>query len=150
MKTTRQKWVEYLAHGFDGNNVEYYNNLIMEIEQELPFKNQREHDKWLQLGMIWKGESEWLKLTETLLKRLCTHAYHVGLLKGTKFEFRSLKGVATKDYWTTVMGEPNENERYIKELAKDNIRKQLAIDYFNDAKKWKRFYIDTPDLTIGE
>lgn len=68
-KTTKEKWDEYINNGFNGDNVEYYNNLIQEIENELPFKNQQEHDKWLDMGMSWNGEQEWLDMTEEIISR---------------------------------------------------------------------------------
>lgn len=71
-ETTRSKWNRYFKHIGDGNprTVDKYNKLIEEIESELPFKNQEEHDKWSNLGAAWKGEPEWLDLTDEILSRI--------------------------------------------------------------------------------
>lgn len=70
-ETTRSKWNRYFKHIGDGNprTVDKYNALISEIESELPFANEIEHQKWLDLGSNWNGEEEWPNLTEELLKR---------------------------------------------------------------------------------
>lgn len=70
-ESTRSKWNRYFKHIGDGNprTVDKYNRLIEEIESEMPFENDDEHKKWLDLGASWKGEPEWLDLTENLLQR---------------------------------------------------------------------------------
>lgn len=68
-ETTRSKWNRYLKNGFSGRAIDKYNKLIQEIESELPFANEIEHQKWLDLGSNWNGEEEWPNLTEELLKR---------------------------------------------------------------------------------
>lgn len=70
-ETTRSKWNRYLKNGFSGNSrtIDKYNKLIQEIESELPFANEIEHQKWLDLGSTWMGGEEWPTLTEELLKR---------------------------------------------------------------------------------
>lgn len=69
-ETTRSKWNHYFKHIGDGNprTVDKYNRLIEEIESELPFENEEQHQKWLDLGSTWMGEEEWPNLTESLLK----------------------------------------------------------------------------------
>lgn len=69
-ETTRSKWNRYFKHIGDGNprTIDKYNALIGEIESELPFENEEQHQKWLDLGSNWNGEDEWPTLTETLLK----------------------------------------------------------------------------------
>ena len=67
-ETTRSKWNRYLKNGFKGTNVDKYNALIGEIESELPFESEEQHQKWLDLGSTWTGEDEWPSLTESLLK----------------------------------------------------------------------------------
>lgn len=71
-ETTRSKWNRYFKHIGDGNprTVDKYNRLIEEIESELPFENEDEHKKWLDLGSTWTGGSEWPQLTESLLGRI--------------------------------------------------------------------------------
>ena len=70
-ETTRSKWNRYFKHIGDGNprTIDKYNKLLGEIESELPFKDQAEHDHWLDLASLWKGEDEWPTLTEELIKR---------------------------------------------------------------------------------
>lgn len=69
-ETTRSKWNRYLKNGFSGNprTTDKYNRLIEEIESELPFESEEQHQKWLDLGSTWSGEDEWPSLTEKLLK----------------------------------------------------------------------------------
>lgn len=67
--STREKWNKYLKYGLRGTNPKKWNSTIEEIESELPFANEIEHQKWIDLGSLWKGEPEWLNLTEELLKR---------------------------------------------------------------------------------
>lgn len=68
-RTLRDRWNNYLDNGFLGDNVDYWNNEAVEIEKQLPFKDQPEHDKWLNMGATWMGEPEWLNMTDELLKR---------------------------------------------------------------------------------
>ena len=70
-ESTRSKWNRYFKHIGDGNprTVDKYNKLIEEIESELPFENEQEHQKWLDLGASWKGEDEWPQLTESIIAR---------------------------------------------------------------------------------
>lgn len=67
--STRSKWNRYFKHIGDGNprTVDKYNRLLEEIESELPFENEDQHKKWLDLGSAWMGESEWPDMTKQLL-----------------------------------------------------------------------------------
>lgn len=66
----RDRWNKYIKYGIgSGTNVDKWNKEIEEIESQLPFADQKEHDRWLDLGVAWKGEPEWLDLTDELLKR---------------------------------------------------------------------------------
>lgn len=65
--STRAKWDKYIKNGFKGTRTDYYNKLLEEIESELPFENEEEHKKWLDLGSTWMGEDEWPNLTEKLI-----------------------------------------------------------------------------------
>ena len=71
-ESTRSKWNRYFKHIGDGNprTIDKYNKLIQEIESELPFENEEEHKKWLDLGATWNGEAEWPKLTEEIIGRI--------------------------------------------------------------------------------
>lgn len=70
--STRAKWDKYFRHIGDGNprTIDKYNRLLGEIESELPFENQKEHDKWLDLGSTWTGEEEWPNMTEEIIGRI--------------------------------------------------------------------------------
>lgn len=68
--TLRDRWNKYINEGIgSGDNVDYWNQELEDIETLLPFKDQKEHDTWLNQGAAWKGEPEWLDLTEQLIKK---------------------------------------------------------------------------------
>lgn len=69
--STRQKWNNYFKHMGDGNpnTIDKYNKLLGEIESELPFKNDVEHDQWSQMLEVYKGEPEFDNMMEEILKR---------------------------------------------------------------------------------
>jgi hypothetical protein len=93
-ETTRSKWNRYFKHIGDGNprTVDKYNALIGEIESELPFENEEQHQKWLDLGSNWNGEDEWPTLTETLLKTAERYDLDPSHIKELKNRYRG------KDY----------------------------------------------------
>lgn len=70
-ETLRHKWNRYMKNGFTGNprTIDKYNKLFGEIESELPFVDQKEHENWSNLASLWKGEAEWPQLTEELISR---------------------------------------------------------------------------------
>ena len=88
-ETTRSKWNRYFKHIGDGNprTVDKYNALIGEIESELPFENEEQHQKWLDLGSNWNGEDEWPNLTEKLLTKLESQPTIETLEDGSKFYY---------------------------------------------------------------
>lgn len=65
----KEQWENYLDNGFNGELNDYWKSELEEIENKLPFKNKSEHDHWLQLGLTWNGESEWLEFTDELIQR---------------------------------------------------------------------------------
>ena len=146
--TTRQKWNKYIACGFNGDNIDYYNNLIMEIEQELPFKNEKEHQKWLDMGMTWTGEIEWLRLTEKILERLNTHAYRIGLKMDTTILINGEPYELPKDYWLTMKKEPNENERFLKIEGRNLMQAKLALEILKNVKLRYHIDIDLSDIVV--
>lgn len=93
-ETTRSKWNRYFKHIGDGNprTVDKYNALISEIESELPFENEEQHQKWLDLGSTWNGEEEWPTLTEKLLKTAERYDLDPSQIKELKSKYRG------KDY----------------------------------------------------
>lgn len=93
-ETTRSKWNRYFKHIGDGNSrtVDKYNALIGEIESELPFESEEQHQKWLDLGSTWMGEDEWPALTESLLKTAEKYALDPSHIKELKNRYKG------KDY----------------------------------------------------
>ena len=66
----RERWNRYIDEGIgSGEDVDYWNQEITDIEKQLPFKDNVEHKKWSDMGSTWMGEPEWLNLTDELLKR---------------------------------------------------------------------------------
>lgn len=69
-KTLRERWNNYFKNGIgSGEDTDYWNNEILEIEKRLPFGSRAEHDKWLDLGSRYMGGLEYPNLTERLLHR---------------------------------------------------------------------------------
>lgn len=70
-KTLRERWNAYFNKGMgSGSNVDFWNNEIAEIEKGLPFENEEEHKKWIDLGSTYMGGPEYPALTEKILDRL--------------------------------------------------------------------------------
>lgn len=97
-ESTRSKWNRYFKHIGDGNprTIDKYNRLIEEIEGELPFANEAEHQKWLDLSASWNGEQEWPKLTEKALKRIDDYSLEPSQIRELKEKFKG------KDYDTAI------------------------------------------------
>lgn len=71
MPSLRDRWNRYLDKGIGaGENIDYWNKEIEDIESKLPFENDEEHKKWLDLSATWKGEPEWPELTNKILDRI--------------------------------------------------------------------------------
>ena len=149
--TLKQKWDLYIALmvGGDTDTIEQSNNLIIEIEKELQFKNEKEHEEWLSLGQVWKGEEKWLKMTRRIIKRSENVLYHVGIKADSSFTLYGEVMYTVRDYWTSVKTSDGATETYVKLQAKDNLKKQLAMDLFGTPKLYKRaIYIDNSDLKV--
>lgn len=65
----RNRFNKWLENYEKGENTDYWNDEIQEIENLMRFKNQEEHNKWLDLGSTWMGEPEWINLTNKILSR---------------------------------------------------------------------------------
>lgn len=118
--------------------------LFTELSNSLPFKSQREHNKWLSL----KGTQQWLTMTEKVLKRANTQVYHVKLERGSRIEINGTGFYSFEDYYTSIKLEPNENHRFIKEQTIDHIRQQIATSILKNVKRWKDIGIDMADLRV--
>ena len=68
-KSLRERWNKYFKYGMRGTNVDKWNKELEDIENELQFNDDEEHDKWLQMSDIWKGESEWPDMTSEIISR---------------------------------------------------------------------------------
>lgn len=68
--TLREQWDDYFKNSFNGDDPHYYNGLIAEIEAQLPFENEEQHKKWLELGSAWRGEPEWPQMTNDLVDKV--------------------------------------------------------------------------------
>lgn len=115
-ETTRSKWNRYFNHIGDGNprTIDKYNALIGEIESELPFADEKEHQKWLDLGSTWSGEEEWPTLTEKLLYRQENPIKDLVL---DKAKFKSVYDKAKADF-------PNDWGDKV-----DYIKQELGLDF---------------------
>lgn len=89
-ESTRSKWNRYFKHIGDGNprTVDKYNRLIEEIESELPFENEQEHQKWLDLGATWTGEEEWPNITNKALDRIDKYSLDPNQIREIKQNFK--------------------------------------------------------------
>ena len=71
-RNLRQRWDDYINYGLPHGSDRYpelWNNEFIEIEKQLPFKDQEEHDKWSNKAATWMGEQDWLDLTDEIIKR---------------------------------------------------------------------------------
>lgn len=88
----RERWNRYLDNGFDGDDTDYWNDEIIDIESQLPFISRAEHDDWLHQGSIWKGEPGWPALTDKILKRIDKYGLDPNQIKELQSTFKG------KDY----------------------------------------------------
>ena len=66
----RERWNRYIDEGIgSGEDTDYWNQEIIDIESQLPFKDDEEHKRWSDQAATWMGEPEWLNLTDELIKR---------------------------------------------------------------------------------
>lgn len=72
-RTLKERWDDYINYGLPHGSERYpelWNDEIIQIEKQLPFKDQEEHDKWANQAATWMGEPEWLDLTNEIIKRV--------------------------------------------------------------------------------
>lgn len=149
--TIRQKWEKYLSALFTGET-ELANELIQEVENALPFKDKKEHEKWLAMGENWSGEKDWLKFTEKLLKRLDKVLYKVFIPKYTKCIVnvwgRDLEYFIENDHWATIKDQENASDSYIQILAIPIMQKQIAKEIFKEERMFKKVDICKSDIQV--
>ena len=90
--TTREKWKKYLDYGMRGTNIDHWNKVYGQIESELPFESQAEHDAWLDKGSTWKGEPEWPEMTNKILDRIDKYSLEPSHIQELKTRYKG------KDY----------------------------------------------------
>ena len=109
--TLRQRYNEYLKNGFSGKDIDKWNEEIEFIESKLPFKDEQEHQKWLDMASNWKGEPEWINMTNELIDR-----YNKSGEGGMDIEFRNFiknpydyEGTHSRDFVNKVLEHGREN-----------------------------------------
>lgn len=109
--TLRQRYNDYLRNGFSGKNTDKWNKEIEFIESKLPFKDEQEHQKWLDMASNWKGEPEWINMTNELIDR-----YNKSGEGGMDIEFRNFiknpydyEGTHSKDLINMVVEHGRKN-----------------------------------------
>lgn len=109
--TLRQRYNEYLKNGFSGKDIDKWNEEIEFIESKLPFKDEQEHQKWLDMASNWKGEPEWINMTNELIDR-----YNKSGEGGMDIEFRNFiknpydyEGTHSQDFVNKVLEHGREN-----------------------------------------
>ena len=120
--TLRQRYNDYLRYGFSGKDPEKWNKEIEFIESKLPFKDEEEHKSWLDKGTAWKGEPEWVNMTNELIDR-----YNKSGEGGMDIEFRNFindpygyEGTHSRDLVNKVLEHGMEHypdHPYIKQNA---------------------------------
>ena len=71
-RNLRERWEDYINYGVPHGSErlpELWNDEFVEIEKQLPFKDEEEHKKWSDQAATWMGEPEWLDMTEDLVTR---------------------------------------------------------------------------------
>ena len=108
-KTTRQKYDMWFRnmhrHGEDPN---YYNRIFEEIENELPFKDDVEHDKWSQMWEGYMGEPETEDFTNAILSRL-----------DEDYSGTDNADAIADDYFSTRIGGYKPNPNIVKTVGED-------------------------------
>ena len=82
-KKLKKQWADYIENAWNENtedHIDKYNNLLIEIESQLPFKDRAEHDLWLDLGDTYMGDDKWLDLTKKIISRLHHNYYIVAMI----------------------------------------------------------------------
>lgn len=137
--TIRELWNYYFENIGTGEDVEYFNNLLNNIEQLLPFESVEEHNKWLDMMATWNGEPELEEFMEELLKRteLKEIAYSMEnkttLWKAKKIieernetlgnllERSMINGSIIEDsYWDEIPLDPSNYKDLAREISEDD------------------------------
>lgn len=63
-----KKWKKYFLKDATQENIDKSNEAMIELEKAIPFKNEEEHNKWLDLGATFKFFEEFEELTVSIIK----------------------------------------------------------------------------------
>jgi len=96
--TIRELWNHYWNHEEWGLDIEYFNGLVESIDQMLPYKNEEEHEKVLDMMSLYRGEPEFDDLMDEIIKRTETKRVSIKddsddfYYKGRKYTIVCLEG----------------------------------------------------------
>lgn len=72
-KSLRERWNNYFDYsglGGESDEIDFWNNELIDIENQLPFKNQKEHNVWTDLSDEYSGGEDLPNLTSAILSRI--------------------------------------------------------------------------------
>lgn len=64
-----KKWKKYYLRDETQENIDKSNEAMIELEQAIPFKDEEEHNKWLDLGATFKFFEDFEEMTLSIIKR---------------------------------------------------------------------------------
>lgn len=64
-----KKWKKYYLKEETQRNIDISNNAMVELEKVMPFKDEEEHDNWLDLGATFKFFEDFEEMTLSIIKR---------------------------------------------------------------------------------
>jgi hypothetical protein len=64
-----KKWKKYYLKDETQENIDKSNETMIELEKAIPFKDEEEHNKWLDLGATFKFFEDFEDLTLSIIKR---------------------------------------------------------------------------------
>ena len=76
--------------------------------------------------------------------------YKLHLPKYTIYESKSEKTNRTtwKDYWTTITANENATDQELIEMAKNNLKIQIAQNELFNVKLWQTIFFDSSEIEI--
>lgn len=64
-----KKWKKYYLRDETQENIDKSNETMIKLEQSMSFKNEEEHNKWLDLGATFKFFEDFEEMTLSIIKR---------------------------------------------------------------------------------
>lgn len=74
--------------------------------------------------------------------------YKVYVKRGADYWFNGEVEILDKDYYTTIKGEEDWTDSYIKYKAKKNLYIQIAKGEWHNVRMWKKIIVDNSDIKI--